>query len=179
MELRQRHVDNVHEQKVAQSSANAKRHLDRTSSTRSSAEPLASHMRHLFLCTLFHRALSVALLLLFGLLQHPFDAASPTPQSTLATLFTRWDSTHYLTLAAPDRHAGDALGESASLNGAQGGYSWEHGIAFQPALPWILNLTGSLHCSVYGGCWNAEVAVAVTSLICAMCSVACPLVLFK
>ncbi|CEH18157.1 Predicted Dolichyl-phosphate-mannose-protein mannosyltransferase [Ceraceosorus bombacis] len=142
---------------------------------RSSTFSTQSVERWLLIVAASHRSLSVLLLILFGLLQHPFDASSCVPQSTLATLFTRWDTTHYLTLASPDRRGA----EGHSLNGSIGGYGWEHGIAFQPALPWMLRLAGSLPLVIPGQTWSAESAIAITSTLCALSSIACPLLLFR
>lgn len=137
--------------------------------------------------SLLHRLLVLAsLLLLPNLFLSPFDSSpelqlllSPHASPALAWLsaLVRWDSVHFLGMASPAALPGGVAGVGAGgpPEATLGGYVWEHSLAFQPGLVWLLRLAGQLGRTV----WSPAQAIGFTSLLAVAASSLCPALLFQ
>lgn len=127
--------------------------------------------------SIFHRLLVLLLLLCLPLVLRPFDTSSqlqlllndgrtPSMPTRLLSNLIRWDSIHFLGLASPV-----GLPDSD----AQGGYQWEHSLAFQPGIIWLLRLAGLS----FGGRWSPTSSIAIVSLLSWVVSSLTPMLLFQ
>ncbi|CAO1636071.1 unnamed protein product [Sympodiomycopsis kandeliae] len=142
-----------------------------------------SNYRTIFLLSLTHRLLVLIALLILPNLITPFDA-SPHLQMMLdaghgqstATQFAshliRWDSLHFLGLANPA-----AMPRPTSTPGGEGlgGYAYEHSLAFQPGIIWLLRLAGYLK---LGSTWSLTGAIFLTSAAAVLTSSLCCVLLY-
>lgn len=124
----------------------------------------------LFMLSLCHRCLVLASLFALSTFTLPFDTSAHLQLDRhdgdadrsflrrLASALVRWDTVHFLGAASPP------------------GIEWEHTLAFQPGLIWLLRLAG--YCNAAGQ-WNSTGAVILTSVTGTVTSCLAPPLLFQ
>lgn len=144
--------------------------------------------------TVLHRLVAVSILVLSGVAQGSFDASgqqlvllasriqpgASRLQDLAGTIrpfltpFVRWDTLHFLGAAAPR-----PIPTPASTMPAwwEGGYAYEHSLAFQPGLSFLLRWTGYVGTSRSPEDWNVEQSILLTTTLAIMAGALAPVLL--
>lgn len=118
--------------------------------------------------SLRHHLLVLTCLLLLPLVVNPFDSSAelqillgsdPSILTRLASHLIRWDSLHFLGLASPTAMPRPPVANPTNSQG-QGGYLYEHSLAFQPGIVYLLRVLGY---ASLDGQWSATSSILLTS----------------
>lgn len=169
--------------------------MEKSSVPALNAIPTRTAVSLVLVATALHRLVAVSILVLCGIAQSSFDAsgqqlvllASRTQPGaskiqgiartirTFLTSFVRWDTLHFLGAAAPRPIPTPA---SAIPAWWEGGYAYEHSLAFQPGLPALLRWTGYVGTSGSSESWNVELSILLTTILAIVAGALTPVLLF-
>jgi phosphatidylinositol glycan class V len=142
--------------------------------------------------TLLHRCAVLAILLLSSIAQLPFDSSSRIQLqldatsyplfTSLALPFLKWDTLHFLGMASPRPlplpYFASSSGQDPSQAGG-GGLQFEHSLAFQPGMVWLLRLLGSQSINRDDLAWSPAQAILLTSLLATIVGALQPVLLYR
>lgn len=152
---------------------------------------LSKAQRGILRWTLLHRCAVLAILFLSNIAQLPFDSsariqlqldATSSPLFTsLALPFLKWDTLHFLGMASrrplPLPSSASSSGQDPS-QARGGGLQFEHSLAFQPGIMWLLRLLGSQSIG-QDYRWNPAQAVVLTSMLATVVGALQPVLLYR
>lgn len=133
--------------------------------------------------SLLHRLFVFACLIVLPFLIAPFDSSADLQLllgsdgsivNRIASHLIRWDSLHFLGLASPTA-VPSSPGRTSKEDGL-GGYVYEHSLAFQPGIIYVLRVAGYVSS---GSGWDIGMAVLLSSFAAAVVSSAHSVLLYQ